>query len=71
MMDRNALAQSSAKCWKALGKGLMREAQALYTERWEQDGEQVAAHLFEAGYDAHMQADELCGMRAEYAEMVL
>lgn len=70
MMDRNALAKSSAKCWKALGKGLMREAQTLYTERWEQDGEQVAAHLFDAAYDAHMQADEQCDQRAYYSRLV-
>lgn len=57
MMDRNALAKSSAKCWTALGKGLMREATALYSERWEQDGEQVASHLFEAAHNAHFEAE--------------
>lgn len=57
MMDRIALAKSSAKCWEALGKGLMREAEALYSERWEQDGEDVASHLFEAAYDAHFEAE--------------
>ena len=57
MMDRNALAKSSAKCWKALGKGLMAEAQALYTERWATDGEDVANHLFEAGEAAHFESE--------------
>lgn len=57
MMDHTALAKSSAKCWTKLGKGLMSEAEELYSECWATDGEDVADHLFEAAYAAHDEAE--------------
>ena len=58
MMDRIALANRSARLWDQLSRGLASEACTLYGERWEQDGEDVADHLFDASEYAAFEAGE-------------
>lgn len=69
MMDRNALANRSSRLWGQLSRGLAREACTLYGERWAQDGESVADHLFDASEYADFEAAQ-AQVRAERATLV-
>lgn len=56
MMDRNALAKSSAKCWMRLARALSREADSL-SSQWETLGEEPGRKMWDACEAAHFEAE--------------
>jgi len=68
MMDRNALAKSSAKCWTRLGRAMFAESQRLH-EQWETLGDGPGRAMSNAAYEAIVEA-EICEDRAYRATLV-
>lgn len=56
MMDRIALAKSSARCWERLGRAFSREADRLASQ-WETLGEEPGRRALDACEAAHFEAE--------------